>query len=50
MDVDIKALLSTIGWNVHDVDGHDVDMLLTSIEQFNKKSEKPNVILGNTIM
>ena len=50
IDVDIKTLLSTIGWNVHHIDGHDVDKLLTSIEHFNKKSEKPNVILGNTIM
>lgn len=34
------------GWNVLEIDGHDVDSL---IDAYNTKTDKPLVIIANTI-
>jgi transketolase len=40
---------SEFGWDVHDVDGHDVDALTSTIEGISSADERPHVLLAHTI-
>jgi transketolase len=37
------------GWNAYDVDGHNVKQIVASINCFNTKSGKPNVLIAHTV-
>ena len=38
------------GWNVLDIDGHDIEQVIKALEQArNNKTDKPTVIVANTI-
>lgn len=39
----------SFGWNVQKVDGHDIDRLLLSIEKAAKETNKPSIIIADTL-
>ena len=39
---------SAFGWDVHDVDGHDVDTIVSTIESFDTTSGPPHVLIADT--
>ncbi len=45
---DISAKLTSFGWNVTEIDGHNIEQIYEAIENA-KKSDKPSVIVANTI-
>ena len=45
---DLSAKLTSFGWNVTEIDGHDIEQIYETIENA-KKSDKPSVIVANTI-
>lgn len=45
---DLSAKLTSFGWNVVEIDGHDIEQIYEAIENA-KKSDKPSVIVANTI-
>ena len=40
---------AAFGWNVLNIDGHNIEALMSAFDQFNKTKGKPTVILANTI-
>lgn len=47
--IDVIAIGKSCGWNVVEIDGHDQNEIHTAIENASK-SDKPTLIVGNTIM
>ena len=45
---DLSAKLKSFGWNVIEIDGHDIEQIYEAIENA-KKSDKPSVIVAKTI-
>ena len=41
--------LKAFQWNVLDIDGHDINQLLSAFDNFKKTERKPTVIIANTI-
>jgi transketolase len=39
---------SAFGWDVHEVDGHDVDALMRTLEELTAVTSKPHVLLAQT--
>lgn len=39
---------ATFGWDAHDVDGHDVDAVISTIERLDTDGGPPHVIVANT--
>lgn len=44
-----KEKWQSFGWNVYDVDGHDHNALRKAFENAKKSTDKPSVIIANTI-
>ena len=44
-----KEKWQSFGWNVYDVDGHDHNALRKALENAKKSTDKPSVIIANTI-
>jgi transketolase len=45
----LAARWSSFGWSVHDVDGHDLDLLSATLAEIDAdRGAKPHVILGRT--
>ncbi len=49
MDIDLPAVFKSAGWNVIETDGHDFEKMWHAISNC-YQSDKPNVIIGKTIM
>ncbi len=50
MDVgDVAAKFESFGWNVQEVDGHNVEAIYNAIEDAKKESERPSAIVLDTI-
>jgi transketolase len=45
----LKGKWESFGWNVYDIDGHDYDQICDAIEAAQQETERPTVILANTI-
>ncbi len=45
---DIAAKFREFGWNVQDIDGHDVNAIQTAVRAAKAQTEKPNMIVLNT--
>lgn len=41
--------IKSFGWNVLDIDGHDIEQLLESFNDFKHTKGKPTMIIANTI-
>lgn len=41
--------LKAFGWNVEEIDGHDIEDIVSAFENFKRCSKKPFVIVANTI-
>jgi transketolase len=37
------------GWNVHEVDGHDVEQIIESVNRLDSNRGKPNVLMARTV-
>ncbi len=44
-----KEKWQSFGWNVYDVDGHDHDALRSAFNDAKKSTDKPSVIIANTV-
>ncbi|MGE5613812.1 MAG: transketolase [Bacillota bacterium] len=50
MDIgDVKSKWEAFGWNVIEIDGHDMESICNALYEADKSSEKPVLILANTI-
>ena len=47
---DTAAKYEAWGWKVSTIDGHDPEAIFNALEQANKETEKPTLIIGKTIM
>tara|TARA_Y100000588_G_scaffold382305_1_gene469520 strand:+ start:2497 stop:3339 length:843 start_codon:yes stop_codon:yes gene_type:complete len=45
----VDKKFASFGWNVIEIDGHDMDAILAAFEEAKKETEKPSVILANTV-
>ncbi len=45
----LKEKYLAFGWNVYDVDGHDIEAIITAAEKAIKFKGKPSVVICNTI-
>ncbi len=45
----VDKKFAAFGWNVIEIDGHDMDAILTAFEEAKKETSKPSVILANTV-
>ncbi len=45
----VDKKFEAFGWNVIEIDGHDMDAILAAFEEAKKETEKPSVILANTV-
>lgn len=45
----VDKKFAAFGWNVIEIDGHDMDAILAAFEEAKKETEKPSVILANTV-
>lgn len=45
----MSAKWQAFGWDVHEVDGHDIQQITQTIEKLDTNSGKPHVIIANTI-
>ena len=43
-----KSIISKLGWNVHEVDGHNISKIEDTL-RIAKNSKRPNMIICNTI-
>jgi transketolase len=50
LPVDVSAIFKSYGWNVVDIDGHDHDQLWDAINKGILASDRPTIIVGQTIM
>lgn len=46
---DVENRWKSLGWNVIDIDGHEVAEILTALEQADKFKDAPTIIIANTI-
>ncbi|MEH0153399.1 transketolase [Limibacter armeniacum] len=47
---DTKAKYEAWGWKVLVIDGHDTDAIRQALKEANQETEKPILIIGNTVM
>ncbi|MCM1300926.1 MAG: transketolase [Alistipes senegalensis] len=47
---DVAMKYKAWGWNVLDVDGHDLDALRKALAAANAETERPTLIIGHTVM
>ncbi len=45
----VDKKFEAFGWNVIEIDGHDMDAILAAFEEAKKETEKPSVILATTV-
>ena len=45
---DFHNIMTSLGWKTYEIDGHDYDQIITSIQE-SKKNKLPSIILANTI-
>lgn len=45
----VDKKFASFGWNVIEIDGHDMEAILAAFEEAKKVTDKPSVILANTI-
>ena len=45
----LKEVWQGFNWNVHEVDGHDLEQLVATLENLNYVDGPPNVLLANTV-
>lgn len=45
----LKEKWESFGWNVLEIDGHDMEAILTALDQADEVKGKPTVIIANTI-
>lgn len=50
MSEDTKTRYKSYGWDVHQVDGHDLDVLHEVISRVQRHQERPTLIICNTII
>jgi transketolase len=50
MPIDFTASFTAAGWHVIDVDGHDFSALWDALGKAHAHTDKPTLLLGNTIM
>ena len=48
MDIDFRALFGH--WDIHEIDGHSVDQIITTLQKCDAQKGKAHVIFGHTIM
>lgn len=46
---DLKTKFSEFGWHSQEVDGHDIEMIISAVTKAKKKDKKPSMIILNTI-
>lgn len=49
MPINFAPALEALGWNVIEVDGHDMEALLTATQKAIQSDEKPTVIIASTV-
>ena len=45
---DFHNIMNSLGWKTYEIDGHDYDQIIKSIQE-SKKNKLPSIILANTI-
>ena len=45
----LKEKFQSFGWNTVEVDGHDIDSIISVIEKLFLQNEKPNLLIANTV-
>jgi transketolase len=48
LDLDLPAIWRSHGWDVHEVDGHDVDLMQSTVERLDLAAGPPHVLLAHT--
>lgn len=46
---EIRAKYEAFGWNILEIDGHDMRAILSALDQTDQKNGKPTVILAHTV-
>ena len=46
---DLSVKIKSFGWNVYDIDGHDLDQISSSFENRHLKKNKPTCVILNTV-
>lgn len=47
--IDIKAKVESFGWNVLEIDGHNYDEIISSIEKAKRSDKYPTLIIARTV-
>lgn len=47
--VSVKAMASSFGWDVIEIDGHSFEEIISAIEKAKRSTEKPTFIIANTV-
>tara|TARA_Y100000590_G_scaffold165151_1_gene189162 strand:+ start:3604 stop:4416 length:813 start_codon:yes stop_codon:yes gene_type:complete len=45
----LKEKFQSFGWNTVEVDGHDIDSIISVIEKLFLQNDKPNLLIANTV-
>jgi transketolase len=49
MDVDLFSCINAMGWNVFEIDGHNIEMIVTTLNELVSNNNLPVAIIANTI-
>lgn len=49
MPINFSGALNALGWNVYEVDGHDINALYDAVANALQCKDKPSVIIANTV-